>query len=299
MTTNIAGFDCVLGCDVSRWQGGINYNVFNLDFVIYKATGGDGGLYVDGKFKDNANGYNTVEGPYHFSSPAAYDPIQEADHFANTILNSSWATMAPDKRLPPTLDWEPTIRVNNSASWIRRFTDHLADRVQQQPIIYSAGWCAPNGSNDDMAALQKHPFWLAAYVPANTVNNYPCPPWGNNWDCWQYSSTGSVSGIAGNCDTDAFKADRFAALLHGSPLLPAPAPVNHQEDDEMKTIIAIETKLGHYVYDPQAGTGRVITPEEEVFLVGEGWTVKSYPAGGREHVILNEKVTKLNYTEVS
>lgn len=300
MTTKIAGFDCVLGCDVSRWQGGINYNVFNLDFVIYKATGGDAGLYNDGMFYKNAAGFETIEGPYHFASKAQFNAVTEADYFCNVILNSAWANLPAGKRLPPTLDWEPTSYVANSAPWIRAFVDRVAERVNQLPIIYSAGWCAPNGSSTDMAALRAHPFWLAAYVSPNQLNNYPCPPWGNDWSCWQYSSTGSVSGVSGNCDTNAFKADRFAAILGGSPTtLPTVTPTIVPEDDEMKTIIAIDGKTGHYIYDPNAGTARHIeTGEEENFLLGEGYTVKSYPAGGIVHVLINEKAKKLNFDEV-
>lgn len=235
MTAVVAGRVCALGCDVSRWQGGINYNVFNLDFVIYKATGGDGGLYIDPKFKENAAGFHTVEGAYHFASKCAYDPVQEADFFCNALLSSDWANMPSDKKLPPTLDWEPTGgKIPNSAAWCLKFLKRCQERTGLRPFIYTAGWCNPIGSDADMAELKTYDFWLASYT--SNPDQYPCPPWGTDWTAWQYSSTGSVTGIAGNCDMDAFRLDRFTAILGGTP---APQP----EEDIMASLDDLKNAL--------------------------------------------------------
>lgn len=298
MTYMVAGRECYLGCDVSRWQGDINWHVFNLDFVVYKATGGDAGLYTDGRFFQNAAGFDSIEGAYHFASKCQFDPRAEADYFCDKLLASSWASLPSHKKLPPTLDWEPTGgKIPNSAAWCLAFLRQVWARTGIKPMIYTAGWCNPIGSAADMAELATYDFWLAAY--ASNPDNYPCPPWGTNWSAWQYSSTGSVVGISGNCDMDAFRVDRLNAILGaGQGVIPTQPVQPSSEDEDMKTIIAIETKVGHYIYDPLAGTGRVITPEEETFLISEGWTVKQYPAGSPEHVLLNEKATKLNYPQV-
>lgn len=218
--TLIAGRECVLGCDVSRWQGGINYGVFNLDFVFVKASGGDGGLYVDPKWLANAGGFAAEcipEGPYHFAGRGS--PETEAEFFCTTILNSPWADLPSDKQLPPTLDaeWTNPHFGAGSADWSLRFLRTVEDRTQIEPIIYTAGWV---GLEPDPRLLD-YAFWLAAYV-ANP-DAYPCPPWGNDWALWQYSSTGSVSGINGNCDTDAARTDWFASVLGH---IPGPPPSN-------------------------------------------------------------------------
>lgn len=246
MTAVFAGRTCVLGCDVSKWQGGINFSVFNLDFVIYKATGGDGGLYVDSAFYTNANGFNTVEGAYHFASKAVYDPVAEADHFCNTLLNSSWANLPADKKLPPTLDWEPTGgKIPNSANWCLRFLKRVEERTGMRPLIYTAGWCNPIGTDADMAELRTYDFWLASYT--QNPDNYPCAPWGTSWSAWQYMSTGSVSGIVGNCDMDAFEVGRFNAILKQvPPTPPQPQPSPPEEDimaskEELQAIVDAST----------------------------------------------------------
>ena len=233
--TNVtmAGRDGVLGCDVSKWQGGINYGVFGLDFVVYKASGGDGGgLYEDGYFDRNAAGFQSVEGPYHFAG--ARDPIQEAEFYLRTILNSAWADLPAGQRLPPTLDWEPTFHVDNSALWCRRFMEHVNERVNMQSWIYSAGWCGPAGSPGDMAWLRSQPFWLACY--ASNPDYYPCAPWGTDWVAWQFTSTGHNAGISGNCDTNIMRRDVFDAVTRGAaadvPSIPsAPPPVLPLEED--------------------------------------------------------------------
>lgn len=221
---------------MSRWQGGINYDVFNLDFVVYKATGGDGGLYTDGKFFQNAAGYHTVEGAYHFASKCAYDPVQEADYFCNALLQSDWANLPSDKKLPPTLDWEPTGgKIPNSANWCLRFLKRCQERTGLRPMIYTAGWCNPIGTDADMAELATYDFWLASYVP--NPDPYPCPPWGTNWTAWQYSSTGTVNGIVGNVDMDAFRLDRFKAILGAAPQpTPSPTPQPTPEEDIMASL---------------------------------------------------------------
>lgn len=271
MSANIAGHDVALGCDVSRWQGGINWGVFELDFVIYKATGGDGGqLYTDGRFYSNAAGFDSIEGAYHFASLAAFDPVVEADHFASTILNSAWSDLGPGRRLAPMLDWEPTSRVASSAAWCRRWLDRVEDRVQQSAMVYSAGWCAPVGSADDMAALRSRAFCLAAYVNAADLGRYPCPPWGTDWDCWQYSSTGSVRGIAGACDTDAFRLDRLPrCLLGGSAIVAGPSPSNPEGFDMAAPIYRFPDGASYLLTvtaDSPTGLGWVFLPSSDAEL---------------------------------
>ena len=225
--TIVAGRECVLGCDVSRWQGGINYGVFDLAFVVAKASGGDGGLYQDPKWQDNAAGFLAVGKPlgcYHFAGRG--DPVAEANFFSNAILNSPWADAPSNLKLPPTLDaeWTNPHFGAGSADWSVRFLERVQERTGVKPNIYSAGWV---GLEPDPRLLD-YDFWLAAYV-ANP-DQYPCAPWGTDWVIWQYSSTGSVSGIAGNCDTDAARADWFASVLSGGPTPPPPTPPTQESD---------------------------------------------------------------------
>lgn len=80
---------------------------------------------------------------------------------------------------------------------------------------------------------------------------------------------------------------------------PSPSPIPPAiKDHDMNTIIWIETKSGAYVYDPHAGTGRNINPDEVEVLKAAGWPEKRYPAGGAMHRILDSGVRKINYSTV-
>lgn len=102
---------------------------------------------------------------------------------------------------------------------------------------------------------------------------------------------------------EAETAGRFPGATVGPtppPITPTPTPTPQDEDDDMalKEIWTIDTKKGHYVYDPGANTGVVLTPQQSTVLQARGWPVKAFHAGGPEHQILNEQVVKVNYSTV-
>jgi len=115
---------------------------------------------------------------------------------------------------------------------------------------------------------------------------------------WQRVGSPVYAGVT--CDPNVILRDDCGWWLPTGAQTPTtqgtePAP---PEGADVQTIIAIETKDGHYVYEPVIGTGRVLSPEESQLLQDNGWKVKTYPAGSFAHVVLNEKVNKLNYAEV-
>lgn len=62
------------------------------------------------------------------------------------------------------------------------------------PMIYSnLSWL---NNQLDMNLLSKYMVWVAQY---NSVNNYTRP-----YKCWQYTSSGSVSGISGRVDMNVW-----------------------------------------------------------------------------------------------
>lgn len=99
---------------------------------------------------------------------------------------------------------------------------------------------------------------------------------------------------------EAEAAGRFPGAVLPPPPAPSPTPLPPPtiEDHDMNTIIWIETKSGAYVYDPHAGTGRNINPDEVEVLKAAGWPEKRYPAGGAMHRILDSGVRKINYSTV-
>lgn len=221
----IQGHETVTGCDVSRWQGDPNYAVFDKEFVIYKATGGDAGLYVDGKFKQNAAGWTTVEGPYHFASDARNQAEVEADFFVNHLEDSAWWDMPWNMKLAPALDWEPTVRVNDGWGWCERFLGRLGDRTGENPFLYTGAYVMSGVERPK--SLTKWRLWLAAYTPAPI----PCAPWGLNWSIWQANNNGAVAGIKGGVDTDYMRLDVFqteTGRQPSQPSQPIPPQVHNQ-----------------------------------------------------------------------
>ncbi len=251
----VPGRDTVDGVDVSRWQGGINWDAFNLDFAILKATGGDGGLYKDGQFTNNAR-WPRPWGAYHFAGGGS--PEAEATHFAHVIAGTGWT-------LPPTLDWEVTAqmgwagrRAAEAVDWIHRFQGVIGDRFGVTPMLYTGAYVV--GIQGGPQSLTRYPLWLAAY----TNQPIPCGPWGANWTAWQYSSTGRVPGIAGNVDMNIM--DRAYFESHGAtpsrvqppPGTPTPIPTTLEELAAMSTPVVADD---HQV---------LITPSAEIVLLTEG-----------------------------
>jgi GH25 family lysozyme M1 (1,4-beta-N-acetylmuramidase) len=74
--------------DISRWQGTIDWDEFrkHIDAVVIKATGADGGLYVDRLLSRNRDEARRVGLPiwfYHYKG--AGSARQQAEHFLAAI----------------------------------------------------------------------------------------------------------------------------------------------------------------------------------------------------------------------
>jgi GH25 family lysozyme M1 (1,4-beta-N-acetylmuramidase) len=84
-------------------------------------------------------------------------------------------------------------------SWIVAFINQIVVRTGRPGIIYTGFYfwrdSAGNGSNLNC------PLWLAAYV--SDPRPYVPAAW-STWSFWQYTSSGSVPGVSGNVDRDAW-----------------------------------------------------------------------------------------------
>ncbi len=189
------------GIDVSHWQGSINWTSVRgagKRFAFCKAT--EGIDYTDPTFATNwpaMKAAGLLRSAYHMGRPAV-DAIAQADFFYDTVVPSSGD-------LPLVLDLEQTdsLTPTQVRAWVVSFVNRLTTRMGRAPIIYTGFFfwrdSAGNGSNLGC------PLWLAAY------NNNPLVPaaW-SAFTLWQYTSSGSVSGISGNVDLDAFNGSKTA-----------------------------------------------------------------------------------------
>jgi GH25 family lysozyme M1 (1,4-beta-N-acetylmuramidase) len=206
-----------LGVDVSHHNGsGINWSsVHNagITFAWTKAT--EGTYFIDGDFTSNESGAKAAGvkmGAYHFAQPSLTSPGSEENYFwsmAGSYIN------ADGKTLMPMLDMEVftgVVGASSYSAWANAWckaavSDASGAGVSINPFIYVS---ACNACYFDSSVSQ----WfadIANYSGNSAQSSNPwtscssCNAWGaGQWDVWQYSSSGSVSGISGGVDVDVF-----------------------------------------------------------------------------------------------
>lgn len=112
-------------------------------------------------------------------------------------------------------------------SWIAAFNAEVQKRTGQQPVIYTppGWWTACTGGSDAFGQL---PLWTP-YYSATATSPPPTTGWGP-WAFWQYSSTGTVTGIndAGHTDLDQLNPAVVPMLNPGGRTYLSGSPVDLQ-----------------------------------------------------------------------
>jgi RHS repeat-associated protein len=200
-----------LGIDVSNYQGTINWasvHSAGKTFAFAKAT--EGASFLDSTLANNmVNGTSAgvLMGAYHFARPdsSANDAVNEANWFLTNA--GQYVTRG---YLRPVLDVEDGSSLGASAlsAWVNTWCTTVQNATGVDPIIYCNTDYATNYLN---ASVTSHNLWIAnwstSYGDPTTTGSPPAGVWGGNWDFWQYSDTGSVSGISGAVDLDAYTSD--------------------------------------------------------------------------------------------
>lgn len=207
------------GIDVSHYQGSINWSsvkAAGIQFAYIKAT--EGTTYKDPTFSTNyLNAYNArvIRGAYHFAQPGSSSGATQATYFASN--GGAWS--ADNLTLPGMLDLEGGcygLSTSAMQSWILDFYNTYKARTGRDVTIYTSAswWNSCTGGWSGMSA--RSPLVAASWTTASdpTIpNGFPYAT------IWQYTSTGSVSGISGNVDRDRFNGDssRLLALANNTP----------------------------------------------------------------------------------
>ena len=182
-------------------QGHINYSevkASGIDIVYIKASQGTN--ITDPYFKTNYNNakMNGLKvGLYHFlTAQTEEEAIEEAKYFSSVISGTS-----PDCKLA--MDFEnfgnlTKDEINNIST---AFLEKVKALTNKDVVIYSD---ASNARNIfDLELANSYPLWIAEYdvsSPSSNVN------W-NSWVGFQYTDTGTISGIKGFVDRDKFTDD--------------------------------------------------------------------------------------------
>ena len=220
-----------LGIDVSNYQGTINWNAAagtGIQFAWAKAT--EGVSYTDpylpnNEFNGTAAGVSI--GAYDFAHPEANTPMAEAQYFVNY---ASQYGAFQGGHLAPALDLETGggahVGATSLGAWVSAWCTDVYDLTGARPVVYT-GTSYASMLNSSSSA---NPLWLADWtysVPApGSTPNESISPW-NTWTFWQYSDRGSVSGISGNVDLDAYNGS-FASMALAE-VLPAQLQLPGQE----------------------------------------------------------------------
>jgi GH25 family lysozyme M1 (1,4-beta-N-acetylmuramidase) len=228
-----AGTSTVPGIDVSQYQNTIDWTSVNhnrVGFVIMRAT--KGSTDVDTAYATNLAGATDngfFLGAYHRATPSsvAGDAVAEADHFVAVARNA-----AGD--LIPALDIEETggLSVRGLRSWVRTWLARVHHELGVRAMIYSSPnfWRTSMGDSTWFAA-HGYPLWIAHwYVPAPDVfaNDWE----GHGWTFWQWTSTGSISGITTDVDRDRF-AGTGLTMARIASLTVTPGPGGVVEGDRI------------------------------------------------------------------
>jgi lysozyme len=191
----------VHGIDVSKYQGSIDWSAVRQSgtaFAYLKAT--EGGDMLDDRFEEHWNGAKAAgvpRGAYHFfywCRPG----IEQARWFIENVPRDAYA-------LPPVLDveWTPfsptCTRRPERAEMVREmsaFMDALERHYGVRPIIY-----APIDIHRDrlVGTFPEHQVWLRGVRDHPDVNYED-----REFRFWQYTESGTVDGVRGPVDRNAF-----------------------------------------------------------------------------------------------
>jgi lysozyme len=207
----------LFGIDVSHYQGSINWGSVHscgANYAFAKAT--EGTTYTDPNFSgymNNGKANGVQMGAYHFAHPASNCANAEADHFWSV---AGGKVVADGKSLYPMVDFESfggSACYSSYTAWFNAWSDRVKSKTSHflHPVIYAS---AGNGMCDLTTSCYLS-AWVAHYNGENLYTgnpwdgccsccNYVDPCTKNGWTYWQVSSTGSICGISGNTDFDAY-----------------------------------------------------------------------------------------------
>ena len=188
----------ILGIDVSKWNGNIDWNAVKnsgVSYVIIRCGyrgSTTGAMIEDPKFKTNIQGALNAGlkvGIYFFSQ--AVNEVEAVEEASMTISLIKKYNIS----YPVFLDVEASggradgIDRDTRTKVIKAYCETIKNSGYTAGVYANKTWLE---SYINTGELGKYKIWLAQY---NTA-----PTYGGRYDLWQYSSKGSVAGISGHTD---------------------------------------------------------------------------------------------------
>ena len=189
----------ILGIDVSKWNGNIDWNAVKNSGVSYAIIrcgyrgSTTGALIEDPMFRTNINGAKKAGikvGVYFFTQATnEVEAVEEASMVLSLLSGHSL-------NYPVFLDVEGSngrgdaIDAGTRTAVIRAFCQTIQNSGYKAGVYANKTWYE---SKMDVNALTGYKIWLAQYAATPTYGK-------TRYDMWQYSSKGSIAGISGNVD---------------------------------------------------------------------------------------------------
>ena len=221
------------GIDISHWQKGIDLGAIDADFVIIKATEGNG--YTDvmcDTFYQKAKSLGKKLGVYHFARPdLGNSGEEEADWFIKETLGYHKEAML-------VLDWESGDLTN--VAWAKAWLDRVYSKTGVKPVIYMSA-SVMHSADWSSVVNADYGLWVANYgtndgtAQESVFDRYPLKYW-SFYALWQYTSKGRLNGYNGNLDLNYFSGDGTAwdKYAGGSPSSSKPSnPVETKSTDDL------------------------------------------------------------------
>jgi len=211
----------VMGTDIDHDAGSVDWKAVEstgTQWVYCKVNGGFSNTnwdFVDSGFSNywsELKRENIARGPYCFFDLNA-DGQQQAELFLQLIqtaggleandlppcLDVEWSPSPSDTPFPTSKEWQ-----DEALAWLT----YVEEKTGRLPIIYTGLSMAKNHFD---SRFSKYPLWVARYPTEDkivpTLNPYPSyapddlGPWAH-WMIWQYSESGTISGIGSGQDLD-------------------------------------------------------------------------------------------------
>lgn len=197
------------GIDVSAHQGAIDWSRVQKDFAILRAGWSwyEGGMNIDQRFRENVDGVQAAGIPWgaylyaYDRSPAA--AAKSADRLADLLDGF---------RIPYPIayDFEDEQYLSMGKGANAAICAAFLERLQKRGY-YAMLYTYTNFALGflDMGALAPYDLWIADY--SGKVG------WPGKYGMWQYTGSGTLSGVTGPVDLDRAYKD-YPAIIRGAGL---------------------------------------------------------------------------------
>jgi len=184
------------GIDVSTFQHEVDWNAVKsagYEFALIRAGYGRETSQVDTRFHENmqkAKEAGIYCGAYWYSyATTPEQAVMEAEACYETIKDYQF-------EYPIVFDIEDESQKHLSTATISAIIESFCSTLEQKGYYVSLySYASFLNSSVYKSTLEKYDVWVAHY-------NVDKPSYNGNYGMWQYTSSGSVAGIAGNVDLD-------------------------------------------------------------------------------------------------